>query len=29
VEEITKPGLAELLVRFAHEHEPSFAGAGI
>jgi len=29
VEEITKPGLTELLVRFAHEHEPSFAGAGI
>jgi len=29
VEEITQPGLTELLVRFAHEHEPSFAGAGI
>ena len=28
VEELTKPGLAELLAKFAHEHEPALAGAG-
>jgi predicted GTPase len=28
VEELTKPGLAELLANFAHEHEPALAGAG-
>jgi predicted GTPase len=28
VEELTKPGLAELLVKFTHEHEPSLAGVG-
>jgi predicted GTPase len=28
VEELTKPGLAEVLARFAHEHEPALAGAG-
>ncbi len=28
VEELTKPGLAELLVKFSHEHEPALAGAG-
>jgi len=26
VEELTKPGLAELLAKFAHEHEPALAG---
>lgn len=26
VEELTKPGLAELLAEFAHEHEPALAG---
>jgi len=29
VEELTKPGLADLLGKFAREHEPAFAGAGI
>ena len=29
VEELTKPGLAELLVQFSHEHEPVLEGAGI
>jgi predicted GTPase len=29
VEELTKPGLAELLGHFAREHEPVFVGAGI
>ncbi|HXZ40587.1 MAG TPA: cyclic 2,3-diphosphoglycerate synthase [Terriglobales bacterium] len=29
VEELTKPGLTEVLAKFAHEHEPDFAGAGI
>ncbi|HXZ34353.1 MAG TPA: cyclic 2,3-diphosphoglycerate synthase [Terriglobales bacterium] len=29
VEELTKPGLTERLARFTHEHEPTFAGAGI
>jgi len=29
VEELTKPGLSEVLAKFAHEHEPDFAGAGI
>jgi predicted GTPase len=28
VEELTRPGLAELLVKFTHEHEPSLAGVG-
>ncbi|MFZ0796779.1 MAG: cyclic 2,3-diphosphoglycerate synthase [Terriglobales bacterium] len=28
VEELTKPGLAELLAKFAREHEPALAGAG-
>jgi predicted GTPase len=28
VEELTKPGLAEMLAKFAHEHEPALAGAG-
>jgi predicted GTPase len=28
VEELTKPGLAELLAQFAREHEPALAGAG-
>jgi predicted GTPase len=28
VEELTKPGLAELLANFTHEHEPALAGAG-
>ena len=28
VEELTKPGLAETLVKFAHQHEPALAGAG-
>ncbi|MFZ0939355.1 MAG: cyclic 2,3-diphosphoglycerate synthase [Candidatus Sulfotelmatobacter sp.] len=27
VEELTKPGLAEMLVHFTHEHEPALAGA--
>ena len=26
VEELTKPGLAEMLAQFAHEHEPEFVG---
>ena len=29
VEELTKPGLAEILVQFSHEHEPVLEGAGI
>jgi predicted GTPase len=29
VEELSKPGLAELLAKFVHEHEPAFVGAGI
>ena len=29
VEELTKPGLAEMLVKFSHEHEPVLEGAGI
>ena len=29
VEELTKPGLAELLAKFSHEHEPVLEGAGI
>jgi predicted GTPase len=29
VEELTKPGLAELLAKFSHEHEPALEGAGI
>jgi predicted GTPase len=29
VEELTKPGLAELLAAFVREHEPALAGAGI
>ena len=29
VEELTKPGLAEMLVQFSHEHEPVLEGAGI
>ncbi|MBV8051560.1 MAG: GTPase [Acidobacteriaceae bacterium] len=29
VEELTKPGLADLLAKFVHEHEPAFVGAGI
>jgi predicted GTPase len=28
VEELTKPGLAEMLATFVHEHEPVLAGAG-
>ena len=28
VEELTKPGLAETLAKFAHEHEPALTGAG-
>ena len=28
VEELTKPGLAEMLAKFAHEHEPVLAGGG-
>ena len=28
VEELTKPGLAEMLVQFMREHEPALAGAG-
>jgi predicted GTPase len=28
VEELTTPGLAELLAEFSHEHEPALAGAG-
>jgi len=28
VEELTKPGLAELLAKFTHEHEPTLAGVG-
>jgi hypothetical protein len=27
VEELTKPGLAEMLAKFVHEHEPVLAGA--
>ena len=27
VQELTKPGLTEMLVKFAHEHEPALAGA--
>jgi len=27
VEELTKPGLAEMLAKFTHEHEPELAGA--
>lgn len=27
VEELTKPGLAELLATFTHEHEPALGGA--
>ena len=29
VEELSKPGLADLLAKFVHEHEPAFVGAGI
>ena len=29
VKELTKPGLAEMLAKFAHEHEPVLEGAGI
>ena len=29
VEELTKPGLAEMLAKFSHEHEPVLEGAGI
>jgi len=29
VEELTKPGLTDLLAKFVHEHEPAFVGAGI
>jgi predicted GTPase len=29
VEELTKPGLSQLLAKFAREHEPVFVGAGI
>jgi predicted GTPase len=29
VEELTKPGLAEMLAKFAHEHEPVLEGAGV
>src|ERR1039457_2177857 len=28
VDELTKPGLAELLAKFTHEHEPALAGVG-
>jgi hypothetical protein len=28
VEELTKPGLAELLAKFTRAHEPALAGAG-
>ena len=28
VEELSKPGLAEMLAKFWHEHEPAFAGVG-
>lgn len=28
VEELTKPGLAEMLGKFVHEHEPALAGGG-
>ncbi|MFZ0142982.1 MAG: cyclic 2,3-diphosphoglycerate synthase [Candidatus Sulfotelmatobacter sp.] len=28
VEELSKPGLADLLAKFCHEHEPAFAGVG-
>jgi predicted GTPase len=28
VEELTKPGLAEMLAKFTHEHEPALAGGG-
>jgi len=28
VDEITKPGLIELLAKFTHEHEPALAGVG-
>jgi len=28
VEELTKPGLAEMLAKFTHKHEPALAGAG-
>jgi len=28
VEELTKPGLAEMLAKFVHEHEPARAGVG-
>ncbi len=28
VEELTKPGLAEMLAKFAHQHEPALAGVG-
>jgi predicted GTPase len=28
VEELTKPGLAEMLAKFVHEHEPALAGVG-
>jgi predicted GTPase len=28
VEELTKPGLAELLAKFTHEYQPALAGAG-
>jgi predicted GTPase len=28
-EELTKPGLIDVLARFTHEHVPAFAGAGI
>jgi predicted GTPase len=29
VEELTKPGLAQVLAKFTREHEPVFVGAGI
>jgi predicted GTPase len=29
VEELSKPGLKDLLAKFVHEHEPAFVGAGI
>ncbi|MGA7399297.1 MAG: cyclic 2,3-diphosphoglycerate synthase [Candidatus Sulfotelmatobacter sp.] len=29
VEELTKPGLADMLAKFAREHEPALAGVGI
>jgi predicted GTPase len=28
VQELNKPGLAETLAKFAHEHEPALAGGG-